>query len=298
MTAVPEEFRRLTPAALPSATGGLGDRRAGWRRFSILLSGYALLIACAALMDVRRMLAQALAAGAPGLDIGSIDFLTLAEWASIIALAARSDFSSLRTRRLELALGLTLAAVALIAVPPQSHRATVLFCLVLALRLGSVRGLRRLGACIALVGLQFAIGNRLFEPLNDVVIALDAWGAHALLRLGGYPSLVEGAVLRLPGSAHAVQIFAGCDTLRALAPVVCAFLVFTLCSHPATRARAVAVLVLVVAVVVLANWLRLGLMALSYDDYLYWHGGRGASWLSMAYALLAYLGSQAAKRTS
>lgn len=255
------------------------------------------LVLCAALMDFRRVIAWAVDGNAPALvDFGKIDFLLLAEWTFILAAAARSDFSGLKTGRFERVVRFSLALYALFLVPPVSHKFTIALCVYLAARLTSDFRLWRLGLCLALVGLQFSIRNAIFENFHAACILADAWGAHFLLLAGGYQNLVQGAVLRLVDVSHAVRIYAGCDTITALAPVACAYAIFILSSRGRLDARCLTGFGALVVLIFLENWLRLGLMTLSYGNYLFWHDGPGASLAAMANAVPPYLLSEAAVR--
>ena len=260
---------------------------------------YPTLFVLALLMDLRRAVAGAIDSDAPTLlgALGRLDYLTLAEWACVIAFAARSSFSALRSSCIERAIFLAFALYAIFLVPPLSHKLTAVFCVAVAARLAFDRRLRLLGACLALLGLQHVIANPLlFAGLNDLCIAVDAFAAHLLLLSGGFENIVDDAGLRLANASIAVRIFAPCDSLAVLSPIACAYTIAILTSSRRLDADWLKGLSVLTALVFVGNWFRLSFMTLSYDQYLFWHGGRGASLIATANALLPFLMSEALSR--
>jgi len=248
------------------------------------------LIVWAFLLDVRRLVAWAEQANCPTLleSFGKIDFLTLAEWLFILALVAKSDFSMIKAGRIErfACAAFTLYAIAFI--DPFSH-VHILPCVWLAARLAVARRLWPLCACLLLVSLQRGPDNVFPAALHSLSILIDAWASHFLLSIGGYANEIHGAVLRLTGSSHAIEIHDGCDTLYESPMVVSAFLICALARNLRFDRLFAAYLGAAVVLLFAANWLRLCAMALSYDDYRYWHFDSGASIAAMVYALIPFL---------
>jgi hypothetical protein len=285
--------RDLPPVARYAAgRWARGDRsleRAAVRLLAIASSIPALIV-LAFLLDVRRLVAWAEQANCPTLleSFGKIDFLTLAEWVFILALVARSDFSMITAGRIERFASAALALCAIAFVDPFSH-VHILPCVWLASRLAVARRLWPLCACLLLVSLQRGPDNVFPDALHATSIFIDAWAAHFVLSIAGYANEIHGAVLRLAGSSHAIDIHAGCDTLYESPMVVTAFLIFSLARNLRFDRRFAAYLGVVLVLLFVANWLRLCAMALSYDNYLYWHFGSGASIAAMVYALIPFL---------
>ncbi len=270
------------------------DARAGIRgRLTTLLSAggaYRVLILLAFVMDARRLAAPALDGVAQPSLAGAlqrIDALSVAEWLLILGLAYKADFSALKPRLAERVAGLALAGFALygLFVADALWRVPmIVLCVAVAVRLAFVRRLWPLAACLLLVSRQWI--NPMFRWLHELSIAVDAQATHLVLWLSGFPNQVHGAVLRLDGSAHAINILGGCNSLHELWPVVAAFgiLVFAT-GKPLNNGMLTRLIVLVVAVFAI-NWLRLGIMALSLANYHYWHTGTGSSIIAAAYTVL------------
>jgi len=249
------------------------------------------LIFCAFLMDARRIVALAYDPGAPILEsLANIDSFTLAQWAVVVVLtfARRVDFSAVRLRRWEQVFGFALALYALLVVEPVSHRFTLALCLAIAGRIVFHSKLRRLSICLLLIGIEPAVWGLIPSKFDELCVLADAQAAHLLLLMGGYPALVQGALVRLADASHAVRIAAACDTIRPLVPVVLAYNLCVLSSGARLHHRYFLGFASVVVLVISENWLRLSLMTLSYEDYRFWHGGHAASMIAMANALLPF----------
>ncbi len=271
-------------------TGAPGQSGWGWPLSASRLREPAIYfvvsVALVAMMDARRTL---LGRGASQLlDFDNIDFLTLFEWSWIVALALRTDFSTFRVGLVERGIGLAFGCYALFFVAPNSHILTMVMGLGLAARLSLARACRPLAISLALASLQLLPGTSVLNWLNELTIPIDALGAHLLLLAGGYPNTLNGAVVALNGSTHAIVINDPCGTLPALWHVECAFGIFALCagarldnSFPGQGLR-------LAGCVYALNWLRLCGMTLSPDYYQFLHSGAGASVLSTLYAVMAY----------
>src|SRR5208283_605918 len=83
-----------------------------WSGRLLAHGGYPLLLVCAGLMDLRRMIAVAVARSGPG-DVfrifDEINFLVFAEWFCLLAIARRIDWSGVRASKLEQTAGLAFA---------------------------------------------------------------------------------------------------------------------------------------------------------------------------------------------
>jgi exosortase/archaeosortase family protein len=259
-------------------------------RWASVGGSFPALILYAFLMDARRIGAWAAQANCPTLaeSLGKIDFLTLAEWIFILALVAKSDFSAIRLGRFERLVATILTLYAALFIDPLSH-VHIVPCVWLAGRMAIAPRLRPLCACLLLVSLQRLPNNIFPGGLHAASIWIDAAAAHSLLLTAGYANEIHGALLRLVGSSHAIEIHDGCDTLAELPLVVSAFLIFTLSRNMRLDRRFIFHLAATALLLFVANWLRLCAMARSYDDYLFWHDGTGASIVAMTYALIPFL---------
>jgi hypothetical protein len=248
---------------------------------------YSVLLLFACMMDVRRSLASVSQSPAETLvgRLGRFDFLSVFEWAVILALAARSDFSRLRSRTPERVFFVAFALYALLLVDPGTHRATTLFCIALAIRLFASPDLRRLALCLALVGAQFALANRIAEIVGGASALLDAWLAHVALLAAGYANDLNGVILQIRGSTHAVEVDLACTTPSMFLPALFTYTVFVLAKAPIDR-RAVAAAAGLAAFFWAENIARLSLVTLSYSGFLFWHSGPGAMILGMVNALV------------
>lgn len=267
--------------------GGFGSLAFRWASIGSSLPA---LILYAFLMDARRIAAWAAQANGPTLaeSLGKIDFLTLTEWIFILALVAKSNFSAIRLGRFERVITTILVLCAALFIDPFSH-VHIIPCLWLAGRMAVAPRLWPLCACLLLVSLQRLPNNLFPGGLHAASIFIDAWAAHSLLLIAGYANELQGALLHFVGSPHAIEIHDGCDTLAELPLVLSAFLIFALSRNMRLDRCFIFHLVAATLLLFVANWLRLCAMARSYDDYLFWHDGTGASIVAMTYALIPFL---------
>ena len=263
--------------------------RAVARRWAAKLISFSALVFYAFLMDAWRIAFKAAHGNTPAFsDLANFNFLALVEWIFILALAARSDYSKVAVRRSErfVTAILTLSATAFI--DPASH-IHIIPCLWLAARFARARSLWPLCASLLLVSLQGVPSHFISTYLADVCICLDVWAAHGLLAATGYANEVHGEVLGIIGSSHAVAIYEPCCTIAQIQFGVCAFLIFSLTRKMRFDRHLAFYFLIVAALTFPVNWLRLSVMTLSYDDYVYWHDGTGASIASAVCALIPFL---------
>ena len=250
--------------------------------------GYPLLIAAAALMDLRRDVTfafDALQANKANF-IEALDWLLLAEWVAILAAARAVDWSAVRAKRWERVFGLSLAAYGLFGVAAISHRITMAVCGLIATKL-AIRRARRLGMAITLIAAQY-LPDRLLTHLHDVWARVDAWAVQGLLTVTGFPSDYNGPVVGLRGSGFAIKILAGCSTSSIVSAVAAAFLIFAVSWRAPAHAISRGLAVTVGACWVL-NLLRLSLMVQSREDFHFWHDGDGTSIVSCAMTAIAFI---------
>jgi exosortase/archaeosortase family protein len=253
--------------------------------------GYPLLLTLTFLMEVRWSIALAISASDEGVLawLDHVNYLPIAEWLCILDIARGADWSRISAGRLEGAAGLALVIYATLFIAPTSHYLVLVLGVAMALKFGFACNLWPLSACLLLVSVQNQLGKGLFGfSLNDLSAAMDAQGAHYLLSFAGYMNDVTGTVVRLRNSAHAIEIRGPCATTFALFEVLAAFGVFSIWLRREPRWQVLLLAGVIVAAVVLVNWLRLSLMAISKPSYDYWHSGPGASIISFCYALLAF----------
>lgn len=265
--------------------------------------GYPFLLVCAGLMDIRRVLAVAVAKSHGGglfQIIDDISFLVFAEWFCLIEIARRIDWSGVRASRLEQFAGLALALYAGFLVTPQSHILTAILGVWIAIKVGlTSRQALSLAIPLALVSVQ-DVPSKEFGPysLSGLVAPLDAFGAHSLLRLAGFAMKpLDGTVLRVVGETHGVKVIASCSTAGAAFEALAAFSVFASWLRAPMGRRVVTLGLLLVVSITLINWARIALTALSHDSYEFWHDGSGKQIIGFSYLALAFLMAELAART-
>lgn len=266
-------------------------------RFLSLLAvggGYPILIGATALMDLGREAFRVLGQHPDTrVLLEGLDYLLLAEWVVILAVARRVDWAGVRATWWERVFGLMVAAWGLLSVAGNTRAPTMAMCGLIAAKFVLQPGARRIGAAIAIVGLQ-NLPSRL--PVVHLASAhVDALAVHALLTAAGFPNNYHGTVVSLSGATMEIVITEGCATSMVAARVAAAFLVFALCWRAPVEKMARG-LVLAIGGCFILNVLRLSLMAQSQEDFEYWHFGEGYSILSVAEAAIAFYAASWASR--
>ena len=111
------------------------------------------------------------------------------------------------------------------------------------------------------------------EAPRSLVIGWEAWVVHAALSLLEPGLTLAGPVLRMP-DGHGIAILAGCSVTQLLPPALVALAVLR---RADARLPLAGPLLALVALLVLANLLRLALLAWSPQAYAWGHGVLGAN---------------------
>ncbi len=136
--------------------------------------------------------------------------------------------------------------------------------------------------CIGLawIGLWGKVVLSFIEPW---LLPIEAALGYVPLSLFGSFSLVGNAIL---GNGHGVIVFTGCSSFANT--VTAAFIWLSLIKIQGTEFQSwhFRGLAISLVAIVLLNTLRLTLMAYSYDGYVFWHNGYGATMMSVAMLLV------------
>jgi exosortase/archaeosortase family protein len=265
--------------------------------------GYPFLLVCACLMDLRRVLAVAVARSREG-DIyqvfDEINFLVFAQWFCLVEIARRIDWSGVRATRLERFTGLALAFYGGVLVTPQSHILTAILGVWIAIKVGfTSRQAWSLAIPLALVSVQ-DVPSKEFGAysLSALVVPIDVFGARSLLKLAGYAvqPINDPVLLRIVGESHGVKVIPSCATAGPAFEALAALSVFASWRRAAVGRRLVICGLLLLLGVTLINWVRLALTALSHDSYIFWHDGSGRAIIGLSYLALAFLLAELAAR--
>ena len=187
-------------------------RAPAWIERLLAHGGYPLLFVCAGLMDLRRVLAVAVARSH---DDGvlrifdEVNFLVFAQWFCLIEIARRIDWSGVRASRLETLAGLTFTFCAGFLVTPQSHIFTAILGFWIAIKLARVsRQTWVLAIPLALVSIQDVPSKEYWGySLSALMVPFDVFGAHSLLRLAGYAvKPIDGTTVRLVDALHGIKV--------------------------------------------------------------------------------------------
>ncbi len=277
-------------------------RAPAWIERLLAHGGYPLLFVCAGLMDLRRVLAVAVARSQ---DDGvlrifdEVNFLVFAQWFCLIEIARRIDWSGVRASRLETLAGLTFAFCAGFLVTPQSHIFTAILGFWIAIKLARVsRQTWALAIPLALVSIQDVPSKEYWGySLSALMVPFDVFGAHSLLRLAGYAvKPIDGTTVRLVDALHGIKVIPSCSTAGPAFESVAAYAVFAAWLRAAMGRRLVLCGLLLLVGVMLINWVRLALTALSHDSYVFWHDGGGRAMVALSYLALSFLMAELAAR--
>lgn len=115
------------------------------------------------------------------------------------------------------------------------------------------------------------------------LLPIEAALGYVPLSLFGSFSLVGNAIL---GQGHGVVVFTGCSAFANT--ITAAFIWLSLVKIQGTEFQGwhFRGLAFSLAAIVLLNTVRLTLMAYSYDGYVFWHNGYGATFVSLAMLLI------------
>ncbi|ARN79931.1 exosortase/archaeosortase family protein [Methylocystis bryophila] len=273
-----------------------------WMERVFAHGGYPFLLGCACLMDLRRVLAVAVAKSQEGglfQILDDVNFLVFAQWFCLIEIARRIDWSEVRATRLERFAGLALALYAGLLVTPQSHIFTAILGVWIAVKVGlSARQAWALSIPLALVSIQ-DVPSKEFAgySLSALVVPIDVLGARSLLSLAGYAlQPMSGSVIRIVNEVHGVRVIPSCATAGPAFEALAAYSVFASWLRAAMGRRVVICGLVLLLGITLINWARLALTTLSHDSYVFWHDGNGRAMIGLCYLALAFLMAEVAAR--
>jgi hypothetical protein len=273
-----------------------------WIERFLAHGGYPLLFVCAGLMDLRRVLAVAVARSHDeGLSsiFDEVNFLVFAQWFCLFEIARRIDWSGVRASRLETLAGLAFAFYAGFFFTPQSHILTAILGFWIAIKLARVsRQTWPLAIPLALVSIQDVPSKEFWGySLSALIVHLDVFGAHSVLRLAGYAvKPIDGATIRLVDALHGIRVIPSCATAGPAFEALAAYAVFAAWLRAAMGRQLVLYGFLLLLGVMLINWVRLALTALSHDSYVFWHDGGGRAIIALSYLALSFLMAELAAR--
>jgi len=273
-----------------------------WIERLLAHGGYPFLLVCACLMDVRRVIAVAVARSHGGgfyeiLD--EINFLVFAQWFCLLEIARRIDWSGVRATKLETLAALAFVFAAAFLVTPQSHILTAILGFWIAIKVGlTSRQAWSLAIPLALVSVQ-DVPSKEFGAysLSGLIVPFDVFGAHGLLSLLGYPvQPIDGSTMRLEGAYHGIKVIPSCATAGPAFEALAAYAVFAAWLRAAMGARLVICGLALLLGVTLINWIRLALTVLSHDSYVYWHDGGGKAIIALSYLALSFVMAEVAAK--
>jgi exosortase/archaeosortase family protein len=149
-------------------------------------------------------------------------------------------------------------------------------------------GHRRAGAVFVALLIQFAVAPFLFEFCAPYVIRFETMLVGPLVA-----ATVSGATwaidtISLP-NGHAVQINDWCSSFHNVSLAGLAWVALTRLERPDWRRGDLLVLAVVSGLQIFLNTIRIYLMAMSYEMYLYWHTGTGSHIFSITASVLTVL---------
>ncbi|MFY9657691.1 MAG: hypothetical protein WAK01_14095 [Methylocystis sp.] len=253
-------------------------------------------------MDLRRIIAVAVAHSQGGgvyAIFDELNFLVFAQWFCLFEIARRIDWSGVRATRLERAALIAFAFYAGFLASMQSHVLTAMLGVWIALKVGRAsREAWALAIPLVLVSVQDVPSKDFLGiSLAAMMVPVDVFGAHALLRLAGYAvNPIEGDVLRLANQLHGVRVIPSCSSIVPAFESVAAYSVFAAWQRAAMGRRLVICGLFLLLGVTVVNWARLALTTLSHDSYVFWHDGVGRVMISLSYLILAFLLAEVAAR--
>jgi exosortase/archaeosortase family protein len=266
-----------------------------WGGLFLAHGGYPLLMVCAFLMDMRRVIAIAVAHGAAGGVNGVLDqlnFLVFAQWFCLFEIARRVDWSGVHAKNWERVAGLGLALYAGFFVNLQSHYLTAILGVWIAIKLGMTsRELWILAIPLAWVSVQDVPGKEIAGySIGALMVPVDVFGAHSILAILGYPvKPFHENLLRIAGTLHGVSVIPTCSSAGPLFEALAGFTVFAAWLGAKPNKRTILMGLAVAASVFLVNWLRLALTALSRESYEFWHNGDGKAVIALTYLALMFV---------
>jgi exosortase/archaeosortase family protein len=117
------------------------------------------------------------------------------------------------------------------------------------------------------------------------IVAVDAFIVqHTLWLTGDAAPRVANRVTSESG--FAIAVVGGCSAFNNITLLILAMVAGIMWVRPRFQRRDLWWFAMGVALVLMLNTIRLGLMAQSYDSYVYWHNGAGAQYISIMQTVL------------
>jgi hypothetical protein len=179
-----------------------------------------------------------------------------------------------------------LGAGALLLAAMKPLFAAALLSLYLLARFGWTRSCRPFAIGVYAFVAQYWLAAGPFIWLHEAVGRIDAAVLRTLIASGGRAVAGTGTTVQAAPD-FAVDVLVGCSSSYIAAVVGPAFVICVLGFRGALRRSDLVPLAGLLAAATVVNWLRLWPIALSRDNWLYWHEGAGATIVAAADALLA-----------
>jgi hypothetical protein len=160
--------------------------------------------------------------------------------------------------------------------------------LALLLTLTASGEVRRLAAATVFAALfaQQAIMPILFDLLWPALTQFDTMLVGSVVKLTISGANWQGNIISVPGD-HAIEVVAGCCSFRNVSLAALSWVALTKLERPRWHWLDIVVLATAAGCQIALNVLRIYLMAMSDDMYLYWHTGMGAH----IFAIIASVGA-------
>jgi exosortase/archaeosortase family protein len=149
--------------------------------------------------------------------------------------------------------------------------------LALLLTLTACGDVGRLAAATVFAALFFqqAIMPLVFDLLWPTLTQFDTMLVGSIVKLTISGATWQGNIISVPGD-HSIEIVAGCCSFRNVSLAALCWVALTKLERPQWRRLDIVVLAAAAGCQIALNIVRIYLMALSDDMYLYWHTGMGA----------------------
>jgi exosortase/archaeosortase family protein len=181
-----------------------------------------------------------------------------------------------------------IAGAVIVCVIGVFSSAAGLATLALLLTLTAAGDVRRYAAATVFAALfaQQAIMPILFDLLWPTLTQFDTMLVGSVVKLTISGATWQGNIISVPGD-HAIEVVAGCCSFRNVSLAALCWVALTKLERPEWRRLDLVVLVAAAGCQIALNVVRIYLMALSDDMYLYWHTGMGAH----IFAIVASVGA-------
>jgi len=224
-------------------------------------------------------------------SVGVFQFLG---WYAVFRLLTASDRSR-PARWTDVMACLLLCTIVLL----PSHRSTWIAATGLAgcliIRSQADRNLRSAGIVLAALSVQAFWGPILFGLLSFPILNVETEVVAAILNITGVGATWHQNIVTVPGG-HAILILSGCSSFHNISLGLLIWLTLSRLRGQSWTPRRIFTGLVIAACVVICNSARLYMMALSAEQFTYWHDGPGASIFAVGVSLLVLILSLIATR--